>query len=257
MAETAGMTATSSKPASAHARPRALRPRDAATLVIVDRVAGRPRILMGRRRPDLVFMPDKYVFPGGRVDRGDRHVESADELAPLETAKLLCEMKGRAHAHRARGLALAALREAYEEAGILIGAPAGERQNPPPRSPAWSAFFACGLRPKLGGLRLVARAITPPGRVRRYDTRFFCIPAADITHRTAPLDAELSTLDWVTIEEARLLDLPSITRAVVEDLADLLRGGPDFAPERPVPFYFFRHGRFHRQLLTVAPAPKS
>jgi 8-oxo-dGTP pyrophosphatase MutT (NUDIX family) len=257
MAETAGMTATSPMPAGAQARPRALRPRDAATLVIIDRVAGRPQILMGRRRPDLVFMPDKYVFPGGRVDRGDRHVESADELAPLETAKLLCEMKGRAHAHRARGLALAALREAYEEAGILIGAPAGERQRPPPRSPAWSAFFACGLRPKLGGLRLVARAITPPGRVRRYDTRFFSIPAADITHRTAPLDAELSTLDWVTIEEARRLDLPSITRAVIEDLADLLRSGPDFAPERPVPFYFFRHGRFHRQLLTADPARQS
>jgi hypothetical protein len=120
-----------------------------------------------------------------------------------------------------------------------------------------SAFFAYGLRPKLGGLRLFARAITPPGRVRRYDTRFFCIPASDITHRTAPLDAELSTLDWVTLEEARSLDLPSITRAVVEDLAELLRGGAEVPPERPVPYYFFRHGSFHRRLLTVDPAPQS
>ena len=160
-------------------------------------------------------------------------------------------MKGRAHPHRARGLALAALREAYEEAGVLIGAPAGGRSARRRDRPAWSAFFACGLRPKLGGLRLFARAITPPGRVRRYDTRFFCIPASDITHRTAPLDAELSSLDWVTIRGGAASTCPT-SRG---------RGRPRRPPaprhrgrtRGPVPFYFFRHGRFHRQLLTVAP----
>jgi 8-oxo-dGTP pyrophosphatase MutT (NUDIX family) len=245
---------TAATPLAAEPKPRALRPRDAATLIVVDEAAGRLRVLMGQRRPDLVFMPGKYVFPGGRVDRGDRDVASADELAPLETAKLLCEMKGRAHARRARGLALAALREAYEEAGILIGAPAHAPARAP-RSPVWSSFFAHGLRPKLGELTLFARAITPPGRVRRYDTRFFCVPAASIAHRTDPVDEELSRLDWVTLEEARALDLPSITRAVIEDLDELWRRRARPLPGCPVPFYFFRHGSFHRRLLSVEPPP--
>lgn len=247
-------SSSSPTPDPVRPRPRALRPRDAATLVIVDHVGGRPRILMGRRRPDLVFMPDKYVFPGGRVDRGDRSVESADELAPIETAKLLCEMKGTAHAERARGLALAALREAYEEAGILIGATSSVPARAS-RSPVWSRFFAHGLRPKLGALTLFARAITPPGRVRRYDTRFFRVAASEIALRTDPLDEELSRVDWVTLDEARALDLPAITRAVIEDLDELWRTGADRRPGGPVPFYFFRHGSFHRRLLRAGPEP--
>ena len=73
-----------------------LRPRDAATLIIIDRTSGEPRVLMGKRRMEQVFMPGKYVFPGGRADKDDKIVQSADELPEVEAAKLLLDMKGSA-----------------------------------------------------------------------------------------------------------------------------------------------------------------
>ncbi|MCL4765889.1 MAG: NUDIX hydrolase [Hyphomicrobiaceae bacterium] len=247
---------TTSKPRSEGdpAKARTMRPRDAATLIIVDRAAGAPRVLMGRRRMDQVFLPGKYVFPGGGVDASDRSVESADELRPAEIAKLLIDMKGGPSPTRARALGLAAIRETFEEAGLLIGAPA---QGPatPIDVPGWSDFFACGYRPKLGALSLFARAITPPGRPRRYDTRFFCVTADEIGHRIETSDGELSGLHWLTIDEARSLDLPAITRVVLEDLTDHLKAAQRGTGPIPVPYYHHRKGTFRRELLSVAETP--
>lgn len=100
---------------------KALKPRDAATLVILDRTGAAPRVLMGKRRDDLVFMAGKYVFPGGRVDPTDRQVPMSSDLRPQEAAKLQVQMRGKPTKVRARSLALAAIREAFEEAGLLIG----------------------------------------------------------------------------------------------------------------------------------------
>lgn len=231
-----------------------MRPRDAATLIIIDREAGTPRVLMGRRRMDQVFLPGKYVFPGGGVDAGDRSVESADELRPTELAKLLIDMKGGPSPARARALALAAIRETFEEAGLLIGAPA-PKPAAPLGVPGWSDFFACGYRPRLSALSLFARAITPPGRPRRYDTRFFCVAADEIGHRIESSDGELSGLHWLTIDEARSLDLPAITRVVLEDLIDHLKAAQAGTGPIPVPYYHHRKGTFRRELLSVAEAP--
>lgn len=247
----------SDKPAAVPSPPRVLRPRDAATLVVVDSAGHEARVLMGRRREDLVFMPGKYVFPGGRVDAADRQIACADCLLPTEERKLLAGMKGTVNPDRARALALAAVRETFEEAGLLIGEvrDAGEDKGTAAASrrtiPAsWQPFIDHGLLPRVGALTLFARAITPPGRPRRYDTRFFALDAGEITRRVTPPDSELTTLDWFTLDEARRLNLPSITRAVVEDLADRLALG---LAERtaPVPYYYFRNGSFHRELITV------
>lgn len=233
-------------------KPRALRPRDAATLIIIDRVAGAPRVLMGRRRLDQVFMPGKYVFPGGRVDASDRSMESADELRPAEVAKLLLDMKGNQSAARARAIALAAIRETFEEAGLLIGAPAETLARASVDVPSWNEFLACGFRPKLSPLTLFARAITPPGRPRRYDTRFFCISADEIGHRVDTSDGELSGLHWLTIDEARSLDLPSITRVILEDLTDHLNAEHAASGHAPIPYYHHKNGTFRRELLRVS-----
>lgn len=248
------MTSTSTPPpADDPGKPQDMRPRDAATLVIVDRVMGLPRVLMGRRRLDQVFMPGKYVFPGGRVDDSDRNVKSADELHPVEVAKLLLDMKGTPSQARARALAMAAIRETFEEAGLVIGAPAESASGPGFDVPSWNEFFACGYQPKLSTLTLFARAITPPGRPRRYDTRFFCISADEISHRVDTSDGELSGLHWLTIEEARSLDLPAITRVILEDLTDFLKNG-NGSGHAPVPYYHHKNGTFRRELLTVADA---
>jgi 8-oxo-dGTP pyrophosphatase MutT (NUDIX family) len=226
-------------------KPQRLRPRDAATLIIVDRSGREPRILMGRRRMDQVFMPGKYVFPGGRVDRSDRAMASVDELGAHDQARLLMEMKGTASPVRARGIALAAIRETYEEAGLLIAAPGTTSGKG--SGGTWDGFAAHGLLPKLSVLSFFARAITPPGRPRRFDTRFFWTDAASIARKVEPCDEELSSFDWFTPDEIRALDLPAITRVIIEDLSDRLKESATV--EAPVPFYHQRGGSFRRELL--------
>jgi 8-oxo-dGTP pyrophosphatase MutT (NUDIX family) len=234
---------------SASAKTRALRPRDAATLIIVDTSAGEARVLLGRRRADMVFMPGRYVFPGGRVDRADRHIAVADDIKASELKKLLVAMKGAPSEARARALALAAVRETFEEAGLLIGSPlAGPLTH---KAPGWDAFYATGFAPALARLTFFARAITPPGRPRRYDTRFFCAPAEAISHRVAVADGELSDLEWHSIAQARGLELPNITRVVLEDLGERVAAGALKEGDFPVPFYHRRRGSYRRDLITA------
>ena len=91
------------------------RPRDAATLILIDRSGGKPKVLVGRRHDNVVFMPGKYVFPGGRVDKSDNRVPVAASITSDLEANLL---KGspKITPARARALANAAIREACAEA---------------------------------------------------------------------------------------------------------------------------------------------
>jgi 8-oxo-dGTP pyrophosphatase MutT (NUDIX family) len=224
-----------------------LRPRDAATLIIVDTSGGEPRVLLGRRRPDLAFMPGRYVFPGGRVDRADRHIAVEHDLEPGNLENLMVAMKGTRSLARARALALAAVRETFEEAGLLIGVPSQSAALS--RARVWQQFFSHGYRPALTPLTFFARAITPPGRPRRFDTRFFCVAAEAIVHRVTVGDGELSDLEWHSIEQARALELPNITRVVLEDLSERIAAGALQKCDVPVPFYHRRNGTFHRDLI--------
>src|SRR5262249_12217601 len=211
-----------------------LRPKDAATLVLVRRDQDRPRVLMGQRHGNMAFMANKYVFPGGRIDPGDMRIPVASRLRPEVSA-------GASHgvsAARARGLALAAIRETFEETGILLGEKA--TKVPRTRAPAWQKFFAHKIMPRLDGLEMIARAITPPNRTRRFDARFFMADASQIAHQLEGAEnEELLTPAWLTIAEARALDLPSITRTVLDEVEARLNGDTT----RPVPFYRFTRGK--------------
>ena len=137
----------------------------------------------------------------------------------------------------ARALALAAIRETFEETGLALGVTdRGAPENPPPG--AWTRFAATGVFPALDGIDFLARAITPPGRPRRFDARFFVADASLIAHRAEGIvhpGAELVELTWTPIEKALDLDIPHITRAVLGHLAELVSGPPD--RHRPRPFY--------------------
>jgi 8-oxo-dGTP pyrophosphatase MutT (NUDIX family) len=204
-------------------------PRDAATLILCRRDQGAPQILVGKRAGKLQFMPNLYVFPGGRVDPADARAARATELRPEVLAKLALGIT----TVRARALAMAAVRETFEEAGLLIG----RRVERPARSKSdsWRRFFATGLVPTLHGLDYIARAITPPGNPRRFDTRFFL---ADATHVHSP-DAlvesgELVDLRWVALGAIRELPLPAATLLAIEEVEKRL-AAPD--PSRvPIPF---------------------
>ena len=104
------------------ARTVQLRPKDAATLLIVRRDTPTPTVLMGRRHRGNAFMPDKWVFPGGRIDAGDYRIAAARELDDGEAAALARTAPARTALPRA--LAMAAVRETFEETGLLLARPA-------------------------------------------------------------------------------------------------------------------------------------
>jgi len=226
-------------------------PRDAATLIIVDDSTLVSRVLMGKRRSDQVFMPGKYVFPGGRVDVDDDKIESFDELAEEEVLKLQQGMRGPVCHSRARALALAGIREVFEETGKVIGRRTDRVSYT--RSPGWRGFFASGHQPVLSDLRFFGRAVTPLGRPRRYDTRFFCVPARSIAVDTEQRDHELTEIDWYTIDETFQLDLPLITRAVLEDLSQQLATGEVFgASQQPAHLYYLQDGAFVSEPIDIS-----
>ncbi|WGM39604.1 NUDIX hydrolase [Caulobacter sp. NIBR1757] len=212
---------------------KAIRPRHAATLIVVRRDAEKPRLLMGRRAKGHAFMPSKWVFPGGRVDRGDFTAPSASELDPDVEAKLALTLRHKSPA-LPRALAMAAVRETFEEVGLLLAKPAPTRPGAGP----WREFLAQGAAPDLAALSFVARAITPPYRPRRFDARFFMADAeALVSLERQPDCGELDEIAWVDLDEALALDLPNITRFVVAEVAERLTGA-----ERPAPFMRFLQG---------------
>ena len=206
-------------------REKPVRPKHAATLILVRRDGAEPRLLMGRRAGGHAFMPSKWVFPGGRIERADWRAPSASELRAEVAAKL---------GERGRPLAMAAVRETFEEAGLLLAKAAAPQKAPG----AWSEFTERGALPDLAPLEYVARAITPPYRSRRFDARFFMADAsALISLERLPDCGELDEIAWVSLAEALALDLPSITRFVVGEVGRRL-----VDPVRPVPFVRMERG---------------
>lgn len=210
-----------------HARIPGVKPRDAASLILIDRSARHLRVLMGRRGSGHVFMPDIYVFPGGRRDARDHALPFGADLHPLVLEKLLAGTSARMTASRARALALAALRELHEETGLATATA------------------------DLSRLRYVARAITPPGNVRRYDTRSFAAFSDEIPFDMAHLgdSNELQDVRWLDIAALSGLKLARITQAVLEDVQNLMSVDPSLPFGTPVSFYSMRHGRFVRGRL--------
>jgi len=215
--------------------------RDAATLILYRHRGGRLQVLMGERHGASAFMPNRFVFPGGRLDAADYRVRPARPLDPVSLARL--GRSRRTGPRKATALALAAIRETFEESGLRLAAP-GHPLAPPP-STTWTAFCADGLAPDPGPLLYICRAITPPGRPRRFDARFFAAPAEAASGSLRP-SAELDKLDWIAPEDTRDLLLPGITQYVLAHLPAWLEPAARDDPARQIPFHYMRHGR--RQL---------
>ena len=224
-----------------------LRPRDAATLILIDRSTTPLKVLMGRRHARHKFMPGKFVFPGGRVEPYDGRMPALGALAPEHEGRLLKRIQ-RPRAARPRAFALAAIRETCEETGLVLGKPTAEAPQVP--SESWRMFADAKVRPDLTQLHFIARAITPPRRTRRFDARFFAADADAIAHRIEGVigpEAELDEIVWLPIGDARQLDLSTITQVVLEELERRIAAG--FGPALPVPFYRMLHKRFTREML--------
>jgi 8-oxo-dGTP pyrophosphatase MutT (NUDIX family) len=229
------------------ASPAAERPKDAATLILVDRSGPTPKVLLGKRHARHKFMPGKFVFPGGRVDTADRYMPVVRPLDPATQFRLMKRV-ARPSTLKANSFALAAIRETFEETGLLLGVAA--REIPAVPKGPWEAFAEANILPDLQSLYFIGRAITPPGRTRRFDARFFALDATAIAHRiegvTGP-EAELVELVWMSLIEAKQLELPAVTSVMLDELDLRLANG--FGHDLPVPFYRMPFGRFIREML--------
>jgi 8-oxo-dGTP pyrophosphatase MutT (NUDIX family) len=211
----------------AAAKPAPVRPKHAATLILWRDGPQGPETLMGVRAAGHRFMPNKLVFPGGRVDRGDFSAPAATELAPGTAAALTHA----APARLARALAMAAVRETFEETGLVLGAASAAKA-----SGAWAPFLATGLAPSLHHIDYLCRAITPGFMPIRFNARFLVAHASHATGEIAG-NGELEFLRFMPIAEALALEVAPVTRNVLEEfrlwlaLPELARAG------RAIPLY--------------------
>ena len=229
------------------------KPRDSATLILIDRNGPVPKVLLGRRRADLIFMPNKLVFPGGSVDATDHRIPLAAELPEGLEAKLLAGRPKTTPA-RARALVAAAIREACEETGLCLGSRPHNLLTPAQTATLtgeWRPFADAGLLPDPSHLHLIARAVTPPGRVRRFDTRFFTADISVIAHTVNGVvhaDAELVEVLWIELGAPPHPDIHSMTQIVLDELAVRLANGP-LTNRTEVPFFHYRNGVLQRDTL--------
>ncbi|MEX0305929.1 MAG: NUDIX domain-containing protein [Ruegeria sp.] len=204
--------------------------RHAATVIVLRNRLSDPAILMGQRGAKAAFMPNKFVFPGGAVDPADADIALSTALPDICTDRLSQQSEPGLQ----NALAAAAIRELWEETGLVLGK-RGEWQGAIP--PDWQSFAAKGYLPSAEALQFVFRAVTPPGRPRRFDARFFLVDAdavqGDLDDFTHASD-ELSHLQWVKISQAREFDLPFITEVV---LAEIAARASDPKPPETVPFF--------------------
>ncbi|MEM8498988.1 MAG: hypothetical protein AAF542_13255 [Pseudomonadota bacterium] len=205
-------------------------PVDAATLILLRG----DEVLMGLRNRKHIFMPNVYVFPGGRCDADDAEVDPVITLPPLQVERLSTSTS----TERANVLGLTAIRETFEETGLIVGHPGSDEKSD---LPGWQAFYDLGFVPALDCLEYFARAITPEGSPRRFDARFFITDASRV-HGTLQGNGELLDLQWIKLEKTSELELPTVTSLVLELLKRKAQGNPQEALQVAQDFEA-RHGR--------------
>lgn len=219
---------------SPQTRKHPVHPKDAASVVLLRGSREDPEVLLGRRRLDARFMPGIYVFPGGRVDSADYQHASTASIRKGVMQKLQRHCPER----RAKALIWAALRETWEESGLLIG----QRGTiaTPGLSELHAAYAEAGVAPMTDGLDYIARAITPTRNPIRFNTRFFLIDgtsAAGVLHHTS----ELEDIGWRPVSEAMTaLDLMNVTSFALKEAMKLWQTEGGLDPERRVPVFLTR-----------------
>lgn len=207
-----------------------VKPRDAASLILLRDGADGPEVLMGRRPLASRFMPGVYVFPGGAVDRGDFNLKTERDAAGAVIERL-----GRkAPPPLARALPWTALRETWEETGLMLGAPGAAQGTE--GCPALGAYASAGLAPDLGALDYLMRAVTPSYVPIRFNTRFFIANGAVVSGELRQV-TELEDIGWRTVRAAETLNIVNVTGLVLEEAAKYWRGEFDGAKDRPTPMF--------------------
>ena len=228
--------------------PSGATPKDAASLLLIDKQSSPYKVLMGKRHQNNTFMPDVYVFPGGALEQSDKnqatscppdiqkqrfHFLKHDNETVFQTALLWC-----------------ALRETFEETELDLFANFGfqtHRNDVSQEQQSWQNLFENCV--------FLARAITPPSNKKRFDTRFFIYELPDHVNKQAQIGDELVDLQWVSFQQALSLNLHVMTRVILEDLNDYMKHHQ--LPEQPkgVIFYHMVDKSFHRDWLEITSTP--
>src|SRR3954454_17811038 len=179
-----------------------VRPRDATSLILLRGEGRGLEVLAGRRPGHVRFMPGVYVFPGGAIERED------NKAGPVDT--------GGAHLPpRILRSARAALRETWEEVGVLVGRRTGSPLPPAEDlhrlSPIEAAYAERGVSAATDVLTYIGRAITPTPVFRRFNTRFFLADGASVFGEPASSD-ELEDVGWHPIGRKELVPFRDVTQ---------------------------------------------
>ncbi len=216
---------------------RAVNPKLASTIVLTYGPKNNPKILMGQRAKRHDFMPSVFVFPGGRVDRGDSYAPYEGDLS-LRTETIL---EAAYAPRRARAAVLAAIRETYEETGLLLTA--NQKPNKHINHPTWRALAGLNQTADLSGVEVFGRAITPPHRHKRFDTWFFHKHIYGNKPPQVSDSKELLNVDWFTFDEIEALKTHRATDMMLVVLKQFL--SYDTAPY-DVFFSRMVRGKFHQ-----------
>lgn len=208
-----------------------VKPRHAASLILLDTSQAEPRVLMGQRHSKMKFIPDAYVFPGGKLDPEDHQVSPPTTLAP-QVVRHVCQ--GGTTPDMARALALAAIRETWEETGLLLAHNAPLEDVPA----SWQGFTKGGKAPDLAALSFYARAITPVSSPIRFHARFFLADAQKVTGKLQG-SGELDNLDWYPLSQALKLPIIDVTEFILTEL----QKQPEVHQPNPAPLWSYRNDK--------------
>ena len=212
--------------------------KNAATVILLRGSQKNPEVLMGQRGKNASFMPNKFVFPGGALDPGDSEIDFNDDIP----TKCIEKLRLKADPSLAKPLIAAGIRELWEETGLILGSKSKTKMDSIPKN--WKDFFALGYQPSADNIEFVFRAITPPGRTRRFDARFFLLSSDNIKGDLddfSKASGELSHLQWIELNSTQNLDLPFITEIVLSEVLSKLKGNRN----NGIPFYYHDSGTSH------------
>ena len=215
--------------------------KDAATVLLIRKDGLKRSLLIGRRNSKAAFMPRKFVFPGGAWDPTDIEIRPSQPLSNRQIRLLALE----ADTAISSSLGITAIRELWEETGLRLSTKCFPSKHPK----SWNGFFMEDQGPNLSTLHFFFRAVTPPGRLRRFDARFFFCEASyiyDDLDNFSNASGELTELQWVDINYVHTFEMPKITKIVVEYLKELILTDFNYAD---VPFYLGESGEFTAKRL--------
>lgn len=187
-------------------------PNPAASLILLKGDKENPLVLMGRRKASLRFMPGYYVFPGGRIDASDYDDAALLKSIPIAgiegVRETLSTIDARAHT-------LGAIRELWEETGLLLGA-----ESHSALQGASEFIQACNnkfMLPDVENCQCIAQAITPAGSPVRFNTFFFLADGKSVIKDSVP-SGELEDIGWHYVKDAlKTLQIADVTEAVLKE----------------------------------------